>query len=432
MTAGAGDHDAGAGDDRSVCRCGAVEPVVRASPTGRAMSTADPVALQRCVTFVGRTMNWMYDHLRMVPRFRPLVLCDNLENRDEFPELEAREIHDDGFLERAWRRLVDGRVYPPLRHRLSRLDPRVLHSHFGYVAESDLPLQRALDCPWVVAFYGADVYELGRTEEWRARYGPVFESAAMVLALGPTMADALEEMGCPREKIEVHPLGVDVESLPSAPRRKNLDEELRLLFAGTFREKKGIPYLLRGARIARDAGVRLRLELVGDASEKPGDAATKREVFRLIDDLELEAHVTHHSWLPFAELLELAMDCHVFVAPSVTAEDGDSEGTPFVIQQMMATAMPVIATQHSDIPFLFGEQADMLVPERDPDSIADRIRAYADEPNRLVSDGRALKRETERRLDVRDRAADLAELYATLDSASVAARTSGTAPGRPA
>lgn len=391
------------------------------------MTSTGPVALQRCVTFVGRTTNWMYDHLRMVPRYRPVVLCNNLENRDEFPELEARELHGGGLLERIWHRLAGGRLYPPFRRTLQRAEPRVLHSHFGYVAENDLSIQRALDCPWVVAFYGADVYELGRSAEWRDRFGPVFEEADRVLALGPTMADELESMGCPNEKIRVHPLGVDLESLPSAARRKGPDEQLRILFAGTFREKKGIPYLIRGAAMARDAGVPLRVELVGDASSKPGDAEMKEEVFGLIDDLEMTPCVTHHSWLPFADLLELALESHVFAAPSVTADNGDSEGTPFVIQQVMATGMPVISTRHSDIPYIFGSRTDLLLPERDPQAIADRIQAYAESPDRLVDDGRELRREIGSRLDVRDRAAELAELYDGLDGTGTRRRRRGMA-----
>ena len=51
---------------------------------------ARPVVLQRIEQFVGRTTNWLYDHLRHVPRHEPLVLTDDLANRTEFPLLTAR------------------------------------------------------------------------------------------------------------------------------------------------------------------------------------------------------------------------------------------------------------------------------------------------------------------------------------------------------
>jgi colanic acid/amylovoran biosynthesis glycosyltransferase len=149
---------------------------------------------------------------------------------------------------------------------------------------------------------------------------------------------------------------------------------------------------------------------VGEGSRKPGDRETTEAVFRQIGQLGLEKVVTHHSFLRFQELLALALRAHVFVAPSVTAADGDAEGTPFVIQQMMATGMPVITTAHSDIPFLFGEQRHLLVPERDAQAIAHRIQRYVDEPEALVTDGARL-RERIRAFDIHACAARLSDLY---------------------
>jgi colanic acid/amylovoran/stewartan biosynthesis glycosyltransferase WcaL/AmsK/CpsK len=376
-----------------------------------AMSTEKPIALERTDTFVGRTMNWLYDHLRLLPEYTPLVLCERLANRDEFPELEAWPMPHDQLSWRIWRRLTGNPVFPPFSRRVQRLDPRILHSHFGYVAEGDLALHRAVPCPWIVAFYGADVYELGRQGEWRDRYAPVFEEAAAVLALGPAMALALERLGCPKEKIAVHALGVDLATIPSATRLLAKDEELKILFAGTFREKKGVQYLLDAVHRARASGVRLRLRLIGDAARKPGDEETKAEIFRLIGSLGLTDIVEHRPFLPFTELMKLALGSHLFVAPSVTAGDGDSEGTPFVIQQMMASGMPVISTVHSDIPFLFGEHAHLLVPERDGRAIAERIVQYVSEPDRVPREGKALRDQIRTHFNLGDRAAALAGLY---------------------
>lgn len=376
-----------------------------------------PVSVQRCDIFVGRTMNWLYDHLRVVPEYTPLVLTDEVANRGEFPELPVWSREHGAFARRVWRRLRPNLPYPAEVWRLRKLNPRVLHSHFGYVAVDDVALQQSLGTPWLVGLYGADVYMFRQIPEWLDRYGPVFERATRVLALGPAMAEAIAGLGCPAGKIHVHPLGVDVEALPEAARHKAVDESLRILFAGTFREKKGIRYLIEAAAQLRAAGVRFELELVGDKGGRPGDEETKAEVFQLIGACGLHDVVHHHSWLPFSELLQLAMESHVFVAPSVTAADGDAEGTPFVIQQMMATGMPVVSTRHSDIPFIFGDYEHMLVAERDAGAIAQRLLRYVDDPDRVTEDGQLLKHQLRQRLDARDRARRLAELYARLESA---------------
>lgn len=353
-------------------------------------------------------MNWLYDHLRFIPRYTPLILCDRRLHRDEFPDLEDW-CPPWSLTRRLWHHLTGSRLYPGERRQLQRLAPCLLHSHFGSVAMHDYRLQRRLDLPWIVSFYGADAYQ-GCQAALRQRYARVFAHATRVLALGPVMQARLEQLGCPAEKIVIHPLGVDVERLPYRPRNLKPGEPLRMLFAGAFREKKGIDYVIEAAALAQQAGVRFELLLVGDASGKPGSRETKEAVFRRIGQLGLEKVVTHYSFLCFQELIALALWAHVFVAPSVTAADGDAEGTPFVIQQMMATGMPVVATVHSDIPFVFGEQSHLLVPERDAPAIAHRMQLYVNEPEALVTDGAQL-RERIRAFDIRDCAARLSDLY---------------------
>jgi colanic acid/amylovoran biosynthesis glycosyltransferase len=140
----------------------------------------------------------------------------------------------------------------------------VLHSHFGYVAVGDLQLQQTLEIPWVVGFYGADVYQVGRYAEWEGKYAQVFRQASKILALGTVMAHELKKLGCPEEKIVVHALGVDTQSLPWKPRILKAQETLKVLFAGNaFREKKGVRYLIEGAALALSAGVNLELLIVG-------------------------------------------------------------------------------------------------------------------------------------------------------------------------
>lgn len=369
------------------------------------------IALQRCDRFVARTMNWLYDHLRFVPTYRPVVLCDALQNRDEFPELQAWSLQPECLTRRVWRRLAGARMFPSDRLRMRLLTPRVLHSHFGYVAVEDFALQQLLDVPWFVGFYGADVYALGRQPEWCGRYAQVFEKATRILALGPVMKRQLEQLGCPPNKLVLHPLGVDVQQLPSAVRILKSGEPLQVVFAGTLREKKGIHYLLEAAALLKRSRIPFVLNVVGDVMGKPGDFETKAAFFAQVSHLNLDDIVVYRPFLPFNDLVTLALRSHVFAAPSITAADGDAEGTPFVLQQMMATGMPAVATAHSDIPYLFGAHQHLLVPERNAAAIADRLQRYVDCPETLITDGITLREQIRSSFDVRKCAARLSELY---------------------
>ena len=116
---------------------------------------------------------------------RPVVLCDGLVNRTEFPLLDARRRNRQSLVRRAWSRIAGSRLYPGDARWLRQLAPAVLHSHFGYTAVDDLPLHAALERPWVVSFYGADAYQ---RESWQEAYAQVFDRATRILALGPAMA----------------------------------------------------------------------------------------------------------------------------------------------------------------------------------------------------------------------------------------------------
>ncbi len=376
--------------------------------------TEAPVALQRADAFVGRTMNWLYDHLRHLPDYRPVVLAGALQNRSEFPLIEARLWPGRSVGARAWRRVIR-RPYTPGELRwLARLGPRVLHSHFGYVAAGDHHLHQALGIPWCIGFYGADVFMHRHQPEWRDRHSALFAAATRVLALGPFMADALAALGCPRDRIVIHPLGVDAGDIPSAPRVREAGHPLRVLFAGTFREKKGLIHLLEAMDLLDRRRVPVQLTIVGGPGGRPDDQRTEAAIRARLAARGAGDGITVHSWLPFQSLMREALAHHVFVAPSIEAADGDMEGTPFVIQQMMLSAMPVVATRHSDIPFLFGPHADLLVAERDATGIADALQRYLEEPDLVNAHGEQMRRRMLEAFDVRACSADLARIYRSI------------------
>ncbi len=379
-------------------------------------SAPRPVVLQRIEQFVGRTTNWLYDHLRHVPRHEPLVFCDDLANRAEFPLLTARRRQNESLTHRVWRRLMADRPQPLDARWLKRARPIAMNSHFGYVGTQDFGLHAFLDVPWLVSFYGADAYEVSSPAEL-AVYARMFAKVDRILVLGPEMARRLVVLGCPEHKIVVHALGVDVAAIASRPRHFDGTGPLKVLFAGTFREKKGVEYLVQGAAAARRQGVRLHVTLIGDAAGKRGDAETKAAIFREIDRHGLQEVVTHRPYVRFDELMAMALESHVFAAPSVTSSTGDAEGTPFVLQQMMATGIPVIATIHSDIPLIFGEHRSLLLAERDSAAIGRRLQEYFETPQRLVTDGTAMLERIRTAFDVRTRAAALSDIYDNLGGA---------------
>ncbi len=103
------------------------------TPVSLSAACARPNALRRCGYFVGRTENWLYDHLRCISRYRSVVLCDRLIDCEEFPRLEARCWGLDELPSRVWTRLWPARLHPPDARWLRRMSPACcIHTSAGW------------------------------------------------------------------------------------------------------------------------------------------------------------------------------------------------------------------------------------------------------------------------------------------------------------
>jgi len=75
-------------------------------------------------------------------------------------------------------------------------------------------------------------------------------------------------------------------------------------------------------------------------------------------------------------MLTEAQAHRVFLHPSITASDGDTEGgAPVCITEMLAAGMPVVSTTRCDIPEVVGPALQHLVPPgRDAPAWVDRLK----------------------------------------------------------
>jgi colanic acid/amylovoran biosynthesis glycosyltransferase len=112
-------------------------------------------------------------------------------------------------------------------------------------------------------------------------------------------------------------------------------------------------------------------------------------------------------------MLEEAYQHHLFLSPSVTASDGDSEGgAPVSIIEMAATGMPVVSTYHCDIPqvIVHGE-GGRLARERDVDDLVTQITWLVNHPEQWPQMGQISRQHIEKHFDAQRQGQALADLY---------------------
>ena len=364
------------------------------------------------------TQTWMHTQARALPAdIENHVVCEVTENLSAFPMANIHALADGPRLAHLWDKGMRGfgrRLYLGHLPKVARrIDADLVHSHFGHIGWGDLGALRRSQARHVVTFYGQDLTYLPKQDpRWRTRYTELFRRVDRVLCEGPHMGSVLRGLGCPVDKVTVQHLGVDLEAFKFTPRRRQQGEPFKVLMAGSFTEKKGIPDGLRALGEIGDE-VDLRVTLIGDANDKPRNQAEKARILTAIEASGLTDRITLPGYQTHEALLQTALEHHVFLSPSVHAADGDTEGgAPVTIIELAATGMPVVSTRHCDIPAVIREEeGGLLADEGDVAGLADHLRALAAHPDTWEGMGRCAREHIAAQYDMGKQGEALAGIY---------------------
>ncbi|MEX2656688.1 MAG: glycosyltransferase [Balneolales bacterium] len=290
---------------------------------------------------------------------------------------------------------------------------QLIHSHFGHTACSGSKLAIAGKIPHVASFYGMDIRQIPESDtRWYKRYKEMFKQTARIFCEGPHMATAIEKLGCPTDKIVIHPLGIDIERIVLRPRTWDGQSELRILVAASFREKKGIPLALKAVAALLDR-YKIKVTLIGDGSTDRASQAEKTRILETIRQNKLENVVHLTGFQPHDEMLKIAEDHHIFLSPSLHAKDGDCEGgVPVSIIEMSASGMVVVSTRHCDIPgVIIDGQTGWLAEEAVLDDLVIQLQNAIESCNEWPQMARRARHHIQTHFDARIQTDRLYEQY---------------------
>jgi colanic acid/amylovoran biosynthesis glycosyltransferase len=272
---------------------------------------------------------------------------------------------------------------------LNRCD--VVIAHFG---GNGMRLARAkkrnrLRPPFFTIFHGSDV-GVPAHKGTLGQYAPLFRFGERQLTVNEVFRKALIGAGAPEAQVLVHRMGIDCRDMPF--RNQDLGgDTLRLISVCRLVEKKGIRYALHALAALKAERPRLdwRYSVVGDGP-------LRAELLQLARELGIGERVTFHGALPHREVKTLLSRAHVFLLPSVTAEDGDVEGVPVALMEAMASGLVAVSTFHSGIPELIEHQrTGFLASEKDVGGIAAHLISIAERPEALPAMTAAARRHIE-------------------------------------
>ena len=170
--------------------------------------------------------------------------------------------------------------------------------------------------------------------------------------------------GLAPDRIAYIPNGVEPRFFGPA-RRYSRDDTLRLLYAGTWLDQRGIFYI-------RDAMLRLAPRIPGLKLTIAGPGAPAEEVMRFFGT-KLMAHVEVRPVVAAGSMQELYAEHDIFVFPSLM------EGLPSVLLEAMASGMPVITAETCGMPDMVQDGFNgLLVPPADAVALEDAIGRLAE------------------------------------------------------
>ncbi len=236
----------------------------------------------------------------------------------------------------------------------------LIHAHFGNVGWEMVELSKRHDVPLIVSFYGLDYDMIPFSDNiWKRRYTELFKAASLFLVEGDSGKDNLVKKGCPSNKVHIQRLGIQINTLNGKAQSKK-KASLNLVQLASFTEKKGQLESVKAIKNVINEHQNLTLTLIGNARNKDYQA----KVSRLIKEARLEDHVFIKPFIPYDEISDELQKYDAFIQPSKRAKNSDSEGgIPTLLFHAAASSLPIIATNHCDIPDLVSHEISGLLSE---------------------------------------------------------------------
>jgi colanic acid/amylovoran biosynthesis glycosyltransferase len=388
------------------------------------MSNERTTVIHSFPTWLPQTQTWMYNQIYYLPlEIENHIVCDRTQNLEQFNLPNIHSLEDISKIQLYWEkglRKLNLQPYAPLLIDIAqKYHAEIVHSHFGHIAYADIKTTKKANLKQVVTFYGYDVNCLPQSHPvWIKKYQKLFANVVQVLCEGPHMKQCIVDLGCPAEKVIVHHLGVNVEKIHYQPRVWDQEEPLRILMAASFIEKKGFPYGLEALGILQHE-IPLEITIIGDVSHSPPkkrkiqSQIEKEKILAIIDKHQLKEKVRLLGYQPYSVFFEEAYKHHIFLSPSITASDSDTEGgAPVSIIEMAATGIPIVSTTHCDIPEVVKHRiTGLLAPERDVAGLVDCLRWLINHPTKWEEMLHAARQRMELEYSARVQGQKLSAIY---------------------
>ena len=250
----------------------------------------------------------------------------------------------------------------------------LIHAHFGGLGAKSAPYAKKYKLPLITHFRGGDGSNDSKVRSsLQEKYKHLATEGTLFLPVCKAFIPMMEDLGLPRDKIEVLYGGIDISQFKFIQREFDTKEKFRICFVGKTSPKKGLLDLIEAFHKLNQHFANLELRLISSMPRGDQDRDEYKKIVNLIHKYELIDKVVFRFDVNNKELHNELHKAHLFCHPSCTV-NGNIEGIPNAIKEAMATGLPSVSTNHAGIPELIQNNYNgFLVPENDHRALADAL-----------------------------------------------------------
>lgn len=263
---------------------------------------------------------------------------------------------------------------PTLVAPAKKLNPGLIHAHFGIGGSLALPLKRNLQIPMIVTYHGYEEMiadEIAQKSyfsyrQYMQRREILKQEVSLFLTVSQQSKEHLLQQGFPLDKIVVHYTGIDTEVFQP---ESFVEREPVVLFVARLVEKKGCEYLIRAMSKVQATQPEIELVIIGDGELRSSLEELAKTNLQRYRFLGVQSPEVVKAWMNRAK---------IFCVPSITATSGEAEGFGMVFAEAQAMGLPVVSFASGAVPEAVAHgEVGFLAAERNWEELANYILLLA-------------------------------------------------------
>ncbi|WP_158655130.1 glycosyltransferase [Flavivirga eckloniae] len=258
---------------------------------------------------------------------------------------------------------------------------QVILAEYGTTAAMYIDAIKTSKLPLIIHFHGYDATVTETINSFKPQYLEMFKYAKYIIVVSEVMKKKLIALGCPESKLVKNIYGPNNLFADAKPQFL----KPQFIAAGRFTNKKAPYYTILAFNNVLKEFPEAKLLMAGNGN-------LLETCKNLVNYLKIENSVSFLGVIKPQEFKAYLEESMAFVQHSITASNGDMEGTPLAILESSIAGVPVITSKHAGIPeVIIDGKTGLLFKEHDVDTMTEHMITILQDKNLAISLGQAGK-----------------------------------------